>query len=312
MLPPASQPPRSAGARRARRRRACRGSPAAAPKGQLTYGVHVSLAPTWFDPAETRGIITPFMVLYALHDGDGEADARRNPGARASPSLVAASEDGLTYDFVLRDGAKFHNGDPVTAEDVKFTFERYRGTDHQLMKERVAEIETPDPRRVRFRLAQAVARLPDVLFDRYRGGLDRPEKPCREGRRGGVQEGAGRRRAVQVRLVQPRPRAGAGGIRGLLAQAAGGEASDLAGDPGRSDAAGGAEARRDRHRLFGARRTGRGIAALAGPDAETGGRAGRRSACISPTNGTRNRRGTTRGCARRPAWRSTATAATRR
>src|SRR6516165_4042892 len=35
---------------------------------QLTWGVHISLAPTWFDPAETPGIITPFMVLYALHD----------------------------------------------------------------------------------------------------------------------------------------------------------------------------------------------------------------------------------------------------
>src|SRR5678816_2550249 len=41
---------------------------AAAPQGQLTYGMHVSLAPTWFDPAETQGIITPYMVLYALHD----------------------------------------------------------------------------------------------------------------------------------------------------------------------------------------------------------------------------------------------------
>src|ERR687883_402501 len=40
----------------------------AAPQGQLTWGVHISLAPTWFDPAETPGIITPFMVLYALHD----------------------------------------------------------------------------------------------------------------------------------------------------------------------------------------------------------------------------------------------------
>ena len=37
--------------------------------GQLTWAIHVSLAPTWFDPAETPGIITPFMVLYALHDG---------------------------------------------------------------------------------------------------------------------------------------------------------------------------------------------------------------------------------------------------
>ena len=41
---------------------------AAGPEGQLTWGVHVSLAPIWFDPAEVSGIITPFMVLYALHD----------------------------------------------------------------------------------------------------------------------------------------------------------------------------------------------------------------------------------------------------
>ena len=41
---------------------------AAGVDGQLTWGVHVSLAPVWFDPAEVSGIITPFMVLYALHD----------------------------------------------------------------------------------------------------------------------------------------------------------------------------------------------------------------------------------------------------
>ena len=35
----------------------------AAPEGHMTWAVHVSLAPTWFDPAETPGVITPFMVL---------------------------------------------------------------------------------------------------------------------------------------------------------------------------------------------------------------------------------------------------------
>src|SRR3982074_2156881 len=40
----------------------------AASPDRLTWGVHVSLAPTWFEPAEASGIITPFMVLYALHD----------------------------------------------------------------------------------------------------------------------------------------------------------------------------------------------------------------------------------------------------
>src|ERR1043166_8236456 len=91
---------------------------AAAPQGQLTYGVHVSLAPTWFDPAEASGIITPFMIFYALHDGM----VKPLPGERLAPSLaesVVAAPDGLSYDLVLRDGAKFHNGDPVTADDVK-------------------------------------------------------------------------------------------------------------------------------------------------------------------------------------------------
>jgi peptide/nickel transport system substrate-binding protein len=124
---------------------------AAAPAGQLIWGVHVSLSPTWFDPADTQGIITPFMVLYALHD----ALVKPMPGNLRTPSLAeswAVSEDGLGYDFALRQNAKFHNGEPVTAEDVKFSFERYRGASHDLLHAKVAAIETPDPQHVRFRL----------------------------------------------------------------------------------------------------------------------------------------------------------------
>src|SRR5438132_9158516 len=68
---------------------------AAAPQGQLTWGAHVSLAPTWFDPAETSGIITPFMVLYALHD----AVAKPMPGQALAASLaesLTAAEDGIS------------------------------------------------------------------------------------------------------------------------------------------------------------------------------------------------------------------------
>jgi peptide/nickel transport system substrate-binding protein len=132
---------------------------AAAPSGQLTWGAPISLAPTWFDPAETPGIITPFMMLYALHD----AIVKPMPEQPLAPSLAesfSASEDGLVYDFVMRRDAKFHNGDPVTAEDVKFSFERYRGTSNDLIKNRVAAVQTPDPQHVRFKLK---APWPDFL-----------------------------------------------------------------------------------------------------------------------------------------------------
>src|SRR5690348_16156712 len=128
------------------------GAPAAragGPQGELRWGVHVTLAPTWFDPAETPGLITPYMVMYAVHD----AMAKPMPGQPLAPSLAqswSASEDALIYEFVLREGVKFHNGDPVTAADVKFSYERYRVTSAALMKARMAAIETPDERHVRF------------------------------------------------------------------------------------------------------------------------------------------------------------------
>jgi len=132
---------------------------AAAPEGQLTWAVHVSLAPTWFDPAETAGIITPFMFLYALHD----ALVKSMPGNALAPSLAESwtvSPNHLAYEFVLRRGVKFHNGDPVTAEDVKFSLERYRGAASATFKARIASIDVLDAHRVRFLFKQA---WPDFL-----------------------------------------------------------------------------------------------------------------------------------------------------
>jgi peptide/nickel transport system substrate-binding protein len=123
------------------------------PTGQITLAATITLAPTWFDPAETPGVITPFLTLYALHD----ALVKPMPGNPFAPCLAESwtmSKDGLVYEFVLRKGVRFHNGDTVTAEDVKFSFERYKGGGATALKSRVAAVEIVDPLRIRFRLRQ--------------------------------------------------------------------------------------------------------------------------------------------------------------
>ena len=130
-----------------------------APDGQIVIAFDVSLAPSFLDPAETPGIGTPFVFLYAMHD----ALIKPLPGNDMAPCLAESwkeSADGLTYEFKLREGLRFHNGDPFTADDVKFSFHRYRGAAAKLLNERVKAVEIVDPHRVRFALH---APWPDFL-----------------------------------------------------------------------------------------------------------------------------------------------------
>src|SRR6266705_971081 len=131
------------------------GRPAAAqtPAGELAVSFHVTLAPTWFDPSTAPAQITPFGVLYAIHD----ALVRPLPGQKMAPSLAEAwteSPDGLVYEFKLRRGLKFHNGDPLTTDDVKFSYDRYRGAGSRELQARVRQVEIIDPLTVRFHLKE--------------------------------------------------------------------------------------------------------------------------------------------------------------
>jgi peptide/nickel transport system substrate-binding protein len=129
------------------------GTVAAKPAGQMTWALHFTTAPTYFDPAETPGIITPFLFLYALHD----ALVKPMPGNPMAPSLAQSwreSPDGLTYEFTLRQGVTFHNGDPFTAEDVKFSLERYRGASANLYKAKIKDVEIVNPHVVRIHLKE--------------------------------------------------------------------------------------------------------------------------------------------------------------
>jgi peptide/nickel transport system substrate-binding protein len=128
------------------------------PEGEMRWALYVTLAPAWFDPAETApGFLTPFWVLYALHD----ALVKPMPGNLMAPSLAESwtvSADQRVYEFKLREGLKFHNGDPFTADDVKFSFQRSKGA--KVLKDRVRDVEVVGASRVRFHLHEP---FPDFM-----------------------------------------------------------------------------------------------------------------------------------------------------
>src|SRR5262247_4307974 len=83
---------------------------AAAPDGTLTIAMHFSPVTRWLDPAEGESTITPYLLLYALHD----ALLKPMPGVGSGPSLAESwsmAKDGLSAEFTLRPGITFHNGD---------------------------------------------------------------------------------------------------------------------------------------------------------------------------------------------------------
>src|SRR5574342_316134 len=119
----------------------------ARPEGEMRWALYVTVPPAWFDPGEVIGVITPFWVLYAMHD----ALVKPMPGNLMAPSLAESwtvSADQRIYEFKLREGLKFHNGDPFTAEDVKFSFLRMKGG--KILREKVREVTVVNPSRVRF------------------------------------------------------------------------------------------------------------------------------------------------------------------
>jgi len=121
------------------------------PEGEMRWALYVTISPAWFDPGQVAVVGgTPFWFCYALHDALVKP-LPDNPMALGLAEFWTVSDDQQMYEFKLREGLTFHNGDPFTAEDVKFTFLRYKSN---TLQEKVREVEIVDPYRVRFHLHQ--------------------------------------------------------------------------------------------------------------------------------------------------------------
>src|SRR2546426_4234955 len=115
------------------------------PQGEMRWALYVTLAPIWYDPGELGGL-TAFWISYGLHD----ALVKPMPGNLLTPSLAESwtvSADQRVYEFKLREGLKFHNGDPFTADDVKFSFHRAKGA--KILHDKVRDVEVVGAYRVR-------------------------------------------------------------------------------------------------------------------------------------------------------------------
>jgi peptide/nickel transport system substrate-binding protein len=119
------------------------------PKGRLVYAYTTTIPPAWLDPQENPPQVTPYLVQYAVHD----ALVKHMPGQPLAASLAESYEvapDFKSATFKLRPGVKFHDGSPVTPEDVKFTFEKYRGASARVLHDKTDSIELVDNRTIRF------------------------------------------------------------------------------------------------------------------------------------------------------------------
>jgi peptide/nickel transport system substrate-binding protein len=131
----------------------------AAPQGVLKQAIHWSFSADWLDPSMGSFPIPAYHPLYLFHD----ALLKPMPGGLFTPSLAESwtiSEDSKTYEFKIRKGVKFQNGDALTADDVVFTIKRYKGANAKTILGRIEQVEAVNPFLVRIRFKES---FPDFL-----------------------------------------------------------------------------------------------------------------------------------------------------
>lgn len=131
----------------------------AAPAGVMRQAIHWGLSGDWLDPATNPGLTASSIMLYLFHD----ALIKPTVDATYGPSLAESwviSPDAKTYEFRLRKGVKFHNGDMLTAEDVIFSFWRYKAAQAKVIQVKTERVEAVNPNLVRFHFKES---FPDFL-----------------------------------------------------------------------------------------------------------------------------------------------------
>ncbi len=117
---------------------------AAGIEGTFRMAIHFVPSRDWVDPSTTDPANSGHFLMYMFHD----SLLKPMPGDKQAPCLAEswkASPDFKVWEFKLRKGVKFHNGDEMTAEDVVFTFNRYKGANASELHRKISKLEAVNP-----------------------------------------------------------------------------------------------------------------------------------------------------------------------
>jgi peptide/nickel transport system substrate-binding protein len=138
------------------------------------------------DPAGLDPVRGPSGMSHVVIEQVYSTLMSLTPDNELYPDLAQSytvSKDGLTYVFKLRKGVKFHNGDPLTAEDVQFTFDRLRakgsGYAYGSQIATIKRVEVVDPHTVVFHLSEKTA--PFLIYMAFPGSSIVPKKLVKSG-----------------------------------------------------------------------------------------------------------------------------------
>jgi ABC-type transport system substrate-binding protein len=121
-----------------------------APQGRMVLGWHTNIAPRWLDPMQHDGGATGDNFLNIVQDALIKNYREKLYDHLALAESFEFAEDAKSATFRLRDNIHFHDGAPVTADDVEWSYEHYHGAWAKVLHERTDRINVVDKRTIRF------------------------------------------------------------------------------------------------------------------------------------------------------------------
>ena len=135
----------------------------AAPQGKLTLAWHTNIAARWLDPQQHDGTASPDNFLMALDDGLIKNFREVHYDHPALAERYEFAEDAKSATFWLRPGIKFHDGSPITPDDIKWSYEHYHGAWSEVLRKQTEGVEVVDSKTIQFHFKQPFLDFPILL-----------------------------------------------------------------------------------------------------------------------------------------------------